>query len=205
MGLKSVTNQRGVTLTELLIALALGLFTIGAVYAVHLNQVKRQVVQEDVLAMQQTARAALDMIAREIRMAGYDPMGVNRDADPSNDFHGLSYHPTELRVRADLNGNGVLTGQKDRNESIVYLYDDSTSRLRRKVGKGGRQPVAEHIEAFSFSYRDALGHPTTHTPSIRAVDVQVTARTAHADSQYPENEGYRTFTLRSRIVPRNLP
>ena len=205
MGLKSVTNQRGVTLTELLIALALGLFTIGAVYAVHLNQVKRQVVQEDVLAMQQTARAALDMMAREIRMAGYDPMGVNRDADPSNDFHGLSYHPTELRVRADLNGNGVLTGQKDRNESIVYLYDDSTSTLRRKVGKGGRQPVADHIEAFSFSYRDALGHPTTHVPSIRAVDVQVTARTAHADSQYPENEGYRTLTLRSRIVPRNLP
>ena len=201
MGFKPVINQRGVTLTELLVALVLGLFTIGAVYAVHLNQVKRQIVQEDVLAMQQTARAALDMMAREIRMAGYDPMGVNRDADPSNDFHGLSYHPTELRIRADLNGNGVLTDSK---ESIVYLYDDSTSTLRRKVGKGGRQPVAEHIQAFSFSYRDALGHSTTHVPSIRTVDVQVTARSAHADSQYSDNGGYRTFTLQSRIVPRNL-
>lgn len=201
MGFKPVTDQRGVTLTELLIALALGLFTIGAVYAVHLNQVKRQIVQEDVLAMQQTARAALDMMAREVRMAGYDPMGVNRDADASNDFHGLGYHSTELRIRADLNGNGVPTDSK---ESIVYLYDDSTSTLRRKVGGGGRQPVAEHIEAFTVSYRDALGHPTTHAPSIRAVDVQVTARSAHSDSQYPENEGYRTFTLRSRIVPRNL-
>ena len=197
-----MTNQRGLTLTELLIALALGLFTIGAVYGVYLNQVKRQIVQEDVLAMQQTARAALDMMAREIRMAGYDPMGVNRDVDASNDFHGLSYHPTELRIRADLNGNGVPT---DRNESIVYIYDDSTFTLRRKVGGGGRQPVADHIEALTFSYRDALGHPTTHTPSIQAVDVQVTARSAHADSQFPENEGYRTFTLRSRIVPRNLP
>ncbi len=197
-----MTNQRGVTLTELLIALALGLFSIAAVYGVHLNQVKRQIVQEDVLAMQQTARAALDMMAREIRMAGYDPMEVNRDAVSSNDFHGLGYHPTELHVRADLNGNGVPTDSK---ESIVYLYDDSTSTLRRKVGGGGRQPVAEHIEAFTFSYLDALGHPTTHAPSIRAVDVQVTARAAHADSQYPENEGYRTFTLRSRIVLRNLP
>ena len=197
-----LTNQRGVTLTELLIALALGLFTIGAVYSVHLNQVKKQIVQEDVLAMQQTARAALDMMAREIRMAGYDPMGVNRDSVSSNDFHGLSYHPTELHVRADLNGNGVPTDSK---ESIVYLYDDSTSTLRRKVGKGGRQPMAEHIESFAVSYRDALGHPTTHAPSIRAVDVQITARAAHTDSQYPENEGYRTFTIRSRIVPRNLP
>ena len=202
MGFKSVINQRGVTLTELLIALALGLFTIGAVYGMHLNQVKKQIVQEDVLAMQQTARAAMDMMAREIRMAGYDPMGVNRDSVSSNDFHGLTYHPTELRIRADLNGNGVPTDSK---ESIVYLYDGSTSTLRRKVGRGGRQPMAEHIEAFAFSYRDALGRPTTHAPGIRAVDVQVTVRTAHADSQYPENEGYRTFTLRSRIVPRNLP
>ena len=201
MSSKPVTNQRGITLTELLIALALGLFTVGAVYAVHLNQVKRQIVQEDVLAMQQTARAALDMMTREIRMAGYDPMGVNRDADSSNDFYGLGYHPTELLVRADLNGNGLLTDSK---ESIVYLYDDSTSTLRRKVGGGGRQPVAEHIEAVTFSYRDASGHSTTHAPSIRAVDVQVTARSAHPDSHYPENEGYRTLTLRSRIVPRNL-
>ena len=197
-----MTNQRGVTLTELLIALALGLFTIGAVYSVYLNQVKKQIVQEDVLAMQQTARAALDMMAREIRMAGYDPMGVSRDAASSNDFYGLSYHPTELHVRADLNGNGVLTDSK---ESIVYVYDGSTSTLRRKVGRGGRQTMAEHIESFTVSYRDALGHPTTHAPSIRAVDVQVTARTAHPDSQYLESEGYRTFMLRSRIVPRNLP
>ena len=196
-----MTNQRGVTLVELLIALALGLLTVGAVYAVYLEQVKRQIVHEDVLAMQQTARAALDMMAREIRMAGYDPMGVNRDVDSSNDFHGLTYHPTELHIRTDLNGNGRPTDSK---ESIVYLYDNKTSTLRRKVGKGGRQPVAEHIEAFTFSYRDALGHSTTHAPSIRAVDVQVTARTAHADRQHPENEGYRTFTLRSRIVPRNL-
>lgn len=202
MSSKFLTNQTGVTLTELLIALALGLFTIGAVYSVYLDQVKKQIVQEDVLAMQQTARAAMDMMAREIRMAGYDPMGVNRDSVSSNDFYGLRYHPAELHVRADLNGNGVPT---DSNESIVYLYDDSTSTLRRKAGRGGRQPVAEHIESFAFSYRDALGHPTTHVPSIRAVDVQVTARAAHADSQYPENEGYRTFTLRSRIVPRNLP
>ncbi|MCY4612322.1 MAG: prepilin-type N-terminal cleavage/methylation domain-containing protein [Nitrospira sp.] len=201
MNSQFLTNQKGVTLTELMIALALGLLTIGAVYSVHLSQVKRQIVQEDVLAMQQTARASLDMMAREIRMAGYDPMGVNRDADSSNDFYGLDYHPTELHVRADLNGNGVTTDSK---ESIVYLYDDSTSTLRRKVGRGGRQPVAEHIEDLTFSYRDALGRSTTHAPSIRAVDVEVTARSAHADSHYPENGGYRTWTIRSRIVPRNL-
>ncbi len=196
-----MNTQRGVTLTELLVALAVGMVIIGTVYGVHLLQVRQQRVQEDVLAMQQTTRAALDMMVREIRMAGYDPMGVNRDAIHSNDFHGIVFHPTELRIRADLNGNGVVTDSK---ESIVYLYDDTTSTLRRKVGKGGRQPVAEHIESFHFTCLDAQGRPTVHTPGIRAVEVQVTSRAEHADSRYPENDGYRTFTLRSRVAPRNL-
>lgn len=194
-------NQTGLTLTELLIALVLGMIVIGAVYGVHLTQIKRQVVQEDVLTMQQTARAALDMMVREIRMAGYDPMGMNRDADSSNDFQGITSHPTELRLRADLNGNGTLTDSK---ESIVYLYDDATSTLRRKTGKGRRQPVAEHVKSFTFSCLDHMGRPTTHTPSIRAVEVKITVRSEHPDDQYSENDGYRTFTLQSRVVPRNL-
>ena len=87
--------------------------------------------------MQQTARTALDMMAREIRMAGYDPMEMNRDVDLSNDFHGLNSHPTELHIRADLNENGMLTDLKG---STVYLYDDATSTLRRKVGGGADNP-----------------------------------------------------------------
>ena len=201
MNVACVNRQRGMTLTELLVALAVSLVTIGTVYGVHLMQVKSQIVQEDGLAMQQNARAALDMMVREIRMAGYDPMGGNRDADPSNDFHGITCHPTELQIRADLNGNGVAT---DAKESIVYLYDDARSVLRRKVGRGGRRSVADHIESLSFTCLDSLGRPTVHAPGIRAVEVQITARAEHADNRYPENDGYRTFTLRSRVAPRNL-
>ncbi len=201
MNITRVHSQRGMTLTELLVAMAVSLVTIGAVYGAHLMQVRQQIVQEDALAMQQTARAALDMMVREIRMAGYDPMGRNRDAVPSNDFHGITCRPTEVRIQADLNGNGVVTDSK---ESIVYLYDDSTSTLRRKVGNGGRRSVADHIESLNVSCLDILGQPTVHAPGIRAVEVQVTSRAEHADSRYPENDGYRTVTLRSHIVPRNL-
>ncbi len=201
MNVECVNHQRGVTLTELLVALTVSLVTVGAVYGVHLMQVRQQIVQEDVLAMQQTSRAALDMMVREIRMAGYDPMGRNRDADPSNDFHGITCQPTELQIRADLNGNGAVTDSK---ESIVYLYDDTTSTLRRKVGNGGRRSVAEHIESLRFSCLDVLGQPTAHVSSIRAVEVQVMARAEHIDRHYPKNDGYRMLTLRSRVAPRNL-
>jgi type IV pilus assembly protein PilW len=196
-----MVNQRGVTLTELMVALVLGLATVGAVYSIHLIQVKQRIVQEDIMAMQQNARAAMDLIARELRMAGYDPMGVNRDGSNSNDFPGITHHPTELHVMSDLSGNGVVT---DSNESIVFLYDASTLSLRRKIGRGGRQPVAEHIKSFALKYFDQQGVATTDSNSIHMVEVMLTAQTEHADSQYPHNNGHRTFSLRSRIIPRNL-
>lgn len=102
-------HQDGVTLTELMVALVMGLATVAAVYSIHLVQVKQRIVQEDVMAMQQNARAAMDMMTRELRMAGYDPMGVNRDGGNSNDFPGVAYHSAELHIASDLNGNGLLT------------------------------------------------------------------------------------------------
>ncbi len=193
-------SQRGVTLTELMVALVMGLATVAAVYSVHLIQVKQRILQEDVMAMQQNARAAMDLMTRELRMAGFDPMGVNRDGSVSNDFPGVDYHPTELQIKSDLNGNGLLT---DSNESIVFLYDASTLTLRRKVGRG-RQPLAEHIQSLALKYFDQRGAPTTDSTNIRMIEVALTAQTEHADSQYPQNEGHRTFTLRSRVTPRNL-
>ena len=193
--------QCGVTLVELLVTLALSLTTIAAIYTIHLVQLKQQRVQEDRMAMQQNVRAALDMMARELRLAGYDPSGLNTDKQSSNDFFGITYDPTVLRVQADLNGNGLLS---DSNETIVYSYDASSLTLRRKVGKGGRQPVAEYIEGFTFQYLDTQGQPMTDSRRIRVVEVQLTGRSEHADSQYHKNDGYRTFTLRSRIAPRNL-
>jgi len=194
-------DQRGVTLTELIVALAMGLITVAAVYSVYVVHVKQQTRQEDLIAMQQNARAAMDLMTRELRMAGYDPMGLNIDHSSSNDFWGVGAHNEELHIKSDLDGNGVLT---DSNESIVFLYDASTLTLRRKVGRGGRQPVAEHIRSLFFRYFDRHGTPTTNPKAIRMVELILTAQTEHPDPRYHENNGFRTFTLRSRVVPRNL-
>ncbi len=195
------THQWGVTLVELLVTLTLSLTTIAAIYSIHLVQLNQQRVQEDRMAMQQTVRAAMDMMTRELRQAGYDPRGLNTDEPSFNDFFGITYDPAALRVQADLNGNGLLS---DSNETIVYSNDATSLTLRRKVGKGGRQPVAEHIEEFTFQYLDGQGHPTTDSGQIRIVEIRLTGRSEHVDSQYHENDGFRTFTLRSRIAPRNL-
>ena len=55
-----------------------------------------------------------------------------------------------------------------------------------------------------MQYGDANGDPTTVSAHIRQLRITITARTAKPDLQSPTNGGYRTYTLRSVITPRNL-
>ncbi|GJL51577.1 MAG: hypothetical protein NPIRA01_28040 [Nitrospirales bacterium] len=196
----NVRNDQGFTLIEVVMALALSTLTLGAIYAIYSSQVSAQVVRENTLDMQQHVRAAMDVMAHELKMAGYDPRQVNQDNSPHNDFIGIAYHPTQLHIKADLNGNGNPT---DSNESIQYSHDQATLTLRRDTG-GGRQPLAEHIETFSIQYFDRNGAPTIDSNQIRQVELHIQARTASPDLRYPFNKGYRTTTLRSRITLRNF-
>jgi type IV pilus assembly protein PilW len=192
-------SSNGYTLIEVLVALGLSLLTMSAVYSLYVQELKAQAVRETVLNMQQQARVVMDLVSREILMAGYDPRGVNRDADLTNNFNGITYDPGKLSIKADLNGNGIIS---DANESIVFVYDAVSHMLRRNTG-GGNQPFGEDIEAFVVDYFDQAGKPTSDSQAIRQVGITVTARTSNADPQYAKNAGYRTVTLHSRITMRN--
>ena len=61
--------------------MTLSLVVLGAMYGVFTIQNKTFANQEQIVEMQQNARAAMDMMNREIRMAGYDPCRVNFDSD----------------------------------------------------------------------------------------------------------------------------
>jgi len=194
-----IWSSHGYTLIEVLMALGLSLLTISAVYSLYIQELKAQGVRENVLNMQQQARVVVDLVSREILMAGYDPGGVNRDTDLTNDFDGITYDPGKLSLKADLNGNGMTS---DANESIVFVYDAVAHMLRRNTG-GGNQPFGEDIEAFGVDYLDQAGNPTSDSKAIRQVGITVTARTSHPDPQYAKNGGYRTVTLHTRIATRN--
>lgn len=196
----SLENQEhGFTVTELLIAMAVGGVLFAAVVSTFVLQDKSYDVQEQVTEMVQTTRAAMDMIGREIRMAGYDPTGAC--------FDGVPYSATQLQIGADLRGtkpNDPPDGDTDdSNENIIYSYDSKNLQIDRNTG-GGRQPFAENIQAFSFAYLDRNGSPTTITADIRQIRVTITARTSKRDPGYPANGGYRTYTLTCLITPMNL-
>ena len=200
MSRRQIASSEGFTLIEMVVALGLSLVTVSAVYSLYVSELKAQYVREDRLEMQQQARVVMDVIGREVLMAGYDPRGVNRDVDLSNDFLGITYDPSRLMIKADLNGNGLIA---DANESIRFVYDSKTHTLRRNTG-GGNQPFGENIESFLVEYFDQGGNPTVDSASIQQVKITVTARTKYPDLKYVPNGGYRTVTLQSRLTPRNL-
>jgi len=186
------SGARGFTLIELLVVLAIQGILLAAVATSFTGQLTAYELQEQISAMQQNARAAMTMVIREARTAGYDPARAG--------FVGLAYHPTRLIIAADRNGDGDMG---DANEQVVYFHDPDGLTLRRDTGGGG-QPLAEDIQAFAVEYLDAAGNPTSVTALVRQLRITVTGRTGKRDPRYPANGGYRTHTLRSVVTPANL-
>ena len=91
-------KERGFTLIELLIGMLVGLIVLGALASTFIIQSKSYDVQEQLAEMVQTARAAMDMISREVRMAGYDPSLA------STGIVGIPHHATQLQILADFRG-----------------------------------------------------------------------------------------------------
>ncbi len=181
-------NERGFTIVELLVGLAIGLILLGVAVKIFLVQQRAYSVQEQLSEMQQNIRAAMDMIVKESKMAGYNPTGAS--------FNGITYDTSQLRILADIDGNGTTTGT---NEDITYTYDAGNLQIERDTGGGG-QPLAENITEFTFSYG------TDTSADIRQIEITITGRTDKTDPDLKrvDGVGYRYGTLTTHVTPENL-
>jgi type IV pilus assembly protein PilW len=146
--------------------------------------------------MQKNARVAMDMMTREIRMAGYDPLQTANAGI-------VSPMPNSINFTMDLNADGNTT---DANENVTYaLYtSDGIQKLGRTTNGGTAWPVAEYIQSLTFEYYDKNGAVTATPANIRTIKITVAAETALPDPDYTLNNGHRTATLTSHVTPRNL-
>jgi type IV pilus assembly protein PilW len=181
----------GFTLIELMASVLISGIILAGLYCVFHSQQVAFSAQEQVAEMNQNIRAALDLMSREIRLAGYKKSGST--------FNGIATATaTSIQVLADLNQDGITSGT---DENITYSYDASTKQICRN---GVGVPIADNITSLSFSYTLANGSVTSAPASpadIRKVTIAITARTSNPD----QGTGvYRTITLTSDITPRNL-
>ena len=182
----------GFTLVETLLALIISGLVIGGLFHLFIIQPQRSEAQDTIRDMVQNARVALEVMTRELRMAGYNPTGAN--------FAGVTYAPMQLSLRADLNGDGDTD---DLDEDIRYTYDAATQQIMR-VDRTGQEPLAERIQAFTLTGLNAQGRPTTVSAHIRQLRITLTARAAAVGTHDTTSYSPNTYTLTTLVNLRNV-
>src|SRR5918998_2594037 len=94
-------SRNAFTLLELMVSMSIGMVILAAVTTTFMSQTKIYNAQEQTNEMQQNARGVLDIITRELKMAGYKPNGGS--------FSGVTYSTTQLMIQADLNSDGAIS------------------------------------------------------------------------------------------------
>ncbi len=157
--MKFQARQQGVTIVELMVALVLGIILTGGVVQIYLSTKNTHDITAGLSRMQESTRYSLDMMARDIRMAGYIPCGrpqtnatlVNSAGNywwsgifdqPIQGFEGgVSTFPADITSVANgrvatadalmvLRGGGKVAG--------VNFYNSASGRfvMQRNLGSG---------------------------------------------------------------------
>jgi type IV pilus assembly protein PilW len=219
-------NNEGYTLVELLVALVLTVMVLGGIFQLYISQSKSYNVQNQVAEMQQNVRIAMDVIARSIRSAGYDP----RDQGFFG-FTNTTYRLTNdaaLIINEQANGQDTLfitmnangdTALDDLDAEKVGYQISATGNLQIQVEHPTEawRDLAENITTLTITYTFDDGN--TYTPdmtngptvddisNIRMVKVTIMGKTSKRDHTWPQDDGagvgWRTRTLSSTIRPRN--
>jgi type IV pilus assembly protein PilW len=186
----------GFTLIELMVSMAIGLAVLAAIAGTFTAQTRQNTAEEQIGQMQQNVRGALDLMIREIQMAGYKPAGGS--------FNGIQTSTaTTLRIKLDLDSSGVETDGT--TDDISYSFDSSTGLITRTLNNpGSSATLADNVTAFSFTYLDANGSSTTTNTAVRRITISITARTDKPDPSYTTNNGYRTYQISADVTPPNL-
>ena len=197
-------HERGFTLIEILISLAITSILSTAIYTIFSVQHRIFLTQRQIAAIQQSLRTSMYLLEDDIKLACFDPLN---SAAPAI----LIADRQVFRFQADLNENGSLQSEdtnesggstvtNDRNEqkTLRFVMDaNGRGRLTRASWNAGGSPMADYIEALNFVYLDKDGNVLSPLPLsednrklIRSVEVTLVARSEHPDSGHRDTGTY---------------
>ncbi|CCK80318.1 prepilin-type N-terminal cleavage/methylation domain-containing protein [Desulfobacula toluolica] len=204
---KNKYHQKGFTLIEVMITMAISTFILGGIFLTYSNQQKTYVSSDRLAEMQQNLRSAIMIMSSEIREAGCDP---TQKANAGI----ISATSVQLHFTRDIAGHALNKDNRadgeldDANEDITFgfsstndadsngIADTGAANLGRDTG-GGFQPIAENIQAIEFNYilddGTTAPNPTASQLSeIRAVQISILARASASDPNFMNAATYTT-------------
>jgi prepilin-type N-terminal cleavage/methylation domain-containing protein len=184
----------GMTLVELMVVIAVMGLVMLSLMGISMSASRLHGRTSRLAGVQMSAREGLSLMETELRQAGADP------GDPQIGLVGLVSAQAQLiRVRADLNGDGVLQTTEP-SEDVTYSYDAASRSILRNPGSGA-QVVMPNVSAMTLTYFDGANATLTPLPlnatnaaRVRAVGVTITA----------QDRDSLSITLNTRIALRNM-
>jgi prepilin-type N-terminal cleavage/methylation domain-containing protein len=196
--------QSGMTVLEVLVAAALFSIFLAAALSFYLVHQRASARGQEKIEVQQNARVALTVVAREVRMAGYDLDAVIAAQSPPSAIQDA--RNDRLTFLADIDDDGKLDRVTFRVEG-TRLIRDSASWNGGSFSTTVSSEVAEGIVVLSFEYFDGELPENHRVPApvaqaeleeIRSINVGLVARRpSTADSE-------ETFLLSTDVSLRNL-
>ncbi len=190
-----ISGNAGFTLAELVLAMGIMLIVLAAIISLFTSLSRAYTTQTVAAGVQQVARAGIDIMTRNIRMAGLNPLGIN----PIGIVEATD---NSIRFRYDTNGDGTIDTNaiEDANEDMGYLLNTNHQLIRQLNGKANsNRSLVDNVSALTFGYLDADGDTVTNDlTAIRTVEVSLTVRE-------PAGRGrFLSRTYATRVICRNL-
>jgi prepilin-type N-terminal cleavage/methylation domain-containing protein len=204
---KPSLKQKGFSLIELLVVLSIFTFIMGGIFTVYNKGQGRFVFEQDVAEAQQTARNVVDMMEREIRLAGFpkttyydSALGYNTNSNTIATGFTTS-NGTDMIFEGDINEDGIA--------DVVEYNLNGTTLQRSAVAKPGGgvaatpsfKTLAENVRSLTFTYYNSSGVTTTVPANVRRVKVNLNLSTNRVD---PDSRRLRTVSVSTMAFARNL-
>lgn len=203
-----LAQRIGTTTVEVLCAAACGAIVLTTLYSFYREQLIHLVVQETRTATLEDARGALDIMARELRNAGYWASGTA----PEGCQRIVTATATSIRIQADLNGDDDCDGVTpvETGEDVAYDVAGATptcpGAILRRNGNCLVANVALPPGESLFTYFDEADFRIAGIPQLdRIKRVKIALSVEVADPSPPGKASGKkiTSTISSSVALRN--
>jgi type IV pilus assembly protein PilW len=212
MKIQWALKRNGVTLIELLVALVIFGVIIGAIYQLFIAQTRAYTVQDQAVEVQQTLRNAMEILVRDLRMAGYDDDNLASTVMIPIPIV-TPVQASDITVNYESYDSTLAQYQR---HTVSYWRDAATSTLFRQrtinAVAEAAEPLLENVDALTFTYGvdtnldgnvDNWVSPTgVGVSKVIAVRIGLTARPSQINPDVAARVSPRTLT--TVVIFRNI-